>query len=151
MSEKVKGVKTEAKQTNAQSDATKISTSKAEGSTVDGGSKTQETSSNSGEVAKKIDAPKSASQASISHFSSVSTPEYRSGWNKIFGKSKVEQLPTIQPNNYEQRKALVSDEWRNYQETKNPKHLATICKALPFFEHPEVGEEIANLLLKKLY
>jgi hypothetical protein len=32
-------------------------------------------------------APKSASQSSISHFSSVSTPEYRSGWNKIFGTS----------------------------------------------------------------
>jgi hypothetical protein len=34
-------------------------------------------------------APKSASQSSISHFSSVSTPEYRSGWNKIFGTSPV--------------------------------------------------------------
>ena len=32
-------------------------------------------------------APKSASQSSISHFSSVSTPEYRSGWDKIFGPS----------------------------------------------------------------
>jgi len=30
-------------------------------------------------------APKSASQSSISHFSSVSTPAYRSGWNSIFG------------------------------------------------------------------
>jgi len=28
---------------------------------------------------------KSASQSSISHFSSVSTPQYRSGWNNIFG------------------------------------------------------------------
>ena len=28
---------------------------------------------------------KSASQISISHFSSVSTPEYREGWNRIFG------------------------------------------------------------------
>jgi hypothetical protein len=31
---------------------------------------------------------KSASQESISHFSSVSTPEYRSGWDKIFGVGK---------------------------------------------------------------
>ena len=31
---------------------------------------------------------KSASQESISHFSSVSTPEYRSGWDKIFGVKK---------------------------------------------------------------
>lgn len=29
--------------------------------------------------------PKSASQSSTSHFSSVSTPQYRSGWNDIFG------------------------------------------------------------------
>ena len=28
---------------------------------------------------------KSASQTSISHFSSVSTPEYREGWDRIFG------------------------------------------------------------------
>ena len=54
MSEKVKGVKTEAKQTNAQNDATKTSTRKAEGSTVDGGSKTQETSSNSERLQRKL-------------------------------------------------------------------------------------------------
>ena len=35
---------------------------------------------------KKETSPKSASQQSISHFSSVSTPEYRSGWDNIFGK-----------------------------------------------------------------
>lgn len=34
-------------------------------------------------------APKSASQSSISHFSSVSTPAYRSGWNAIFGNGKA--------------------------------------------------------------
>jgi hypothetical protein len=39
--------------------------------------------------AKKAEpSPKSASQASISHFSSVSTPEYRSGWDSIFGGGK---------------------------------------------------------------
>ncbi|MEP0942776.1 MAG: hypothetical protein ABJH63_01590 [Rhizobiaceae bacterium] len=32
--------------------------------------------------------PKSASQTSISHFSSVATPEYRAGWDSIFGQSK---------------------------------------------------------------
>tara|TARA_B100000315_G_scaffold247612_1_gene276553 strand:- start:381 stop:797 length:417 start_codon:yes stop_codon:yes gene_type:complete len=31
---------------------------------------------------------KSASQTSISHFSSVTTKEYRSGWEDIFGKKK---------------------------------------------------------------
>jgi hypothetical protein len=38
-------------------------------------------------VSKKETAPKSASQSSISHFSSVSTPEYRSGWDNIFGEN----------------------------------------------------------------
>ena len=37
---------------------------------------------------KSIDAPKSASQRSISHFSSVSSKEYRSGWAEIFGQKK---------------------------------------------------------------
>jgi hypothetical protein len=32
-----------------------------------------------------VSSSKSASQSSISHFSSVSTPQYRSGWNNIFG------------------------------------------------------------------
>ena len=149
MSEKGKSVKAETKQTNAKGDASKTSTSKAETSTENAKSKTKETTSNSAEPAKKSDAPKSASQASISHFSSVSTPQYRSGWDKIFGKSADEQPPSEQPTKYEQRKALVSEQWRSYLETKNPKHLATICRELPFFDHPEVGEEIASLLLKK--
>lgn len=34
---------------------------------------------------KSVATPKSASQSSISHFSSVSTPAYRAGWNTIFG------------------------------------------------------------------
>ena len=124
-------------------------TSKAETATASAESTAKETTSNSAEPAKKSDAPKSASQASLSHFSSVSTPEYRSGWDKIFGKSAEEQPPAEQLTKYEQRKALVSEQWRSYQETKNPKHLATICRELPFFDHPEVGEEIASLLLKK--
>ncbi|MEQ9690372.1 MAG: hypothetical protein RLO48_11635 [Bauldia litoralis] len=36
-------------------------------------------------AAKADAAPKSASQTSISHFSSVSTPAYRAGWEAIFG------------------------------------------------------------------
>ena len=38
-----------------------------------------------GMATKAVSQPKSASQSSISHFSSVSTPQYRSGWNNIFG------------------------------------------------------------------
>ena len=37
---------------------------------------------------KAAAAPKSASQSSISHFSSVATEEYRSGWADIFGGKK---------------------------------------------------------------
>ena len=47
---------------------------------------------------------------------------------------------------YDQRKALVAQKWAEYQESKNPVHLAIICRELPFFDYPEVGEEIARLL-----
>ena len=49
---------------------------------------------------------------------------------------------------YERRKAMVEEYWQKYQDSKDPKHLAIICKELPFFEHSEVGHEIAKLLLK---
>jgi hypothetical protein len=49
---------------------------------------------------------------------------------------------------YERRKAMVEEYWQKYQDSKDPKHLAIICKELPFFEHPEVGHEITKLLLK---
>ena len=38
---------------------------------------------------ESVAAPKSTSQISISHFSSVSTDEYRSGWANIFGGKKT--------------------------------------------------------------
>ena len=61
---------------------------------------------------KSVDtpAPKSASQSSISHFSSVSTPEYRSGWDNIFGaksetrKSRPDQ---VDENNFPQKLNLL--------------------------------------------
>ena len=42
--------------------------------------------------------------------------------------------------------ALVAMQWDEYQKTKNPIHLAILFRTLPFFEHPEVGEEIARLI-----
>ena len=36
-------------------------------------------------VSTSVSQPKSASQSSTSHFSNVSTPQYRSGWDDIFG------------------------------------------------------------------
>ena len=47
---------------------------------------------------------------------------------------------------YNRNRALVATQWDEYQKTKNPIHLAILCRTLPFFEHPEVGEEIARLI-----
>ena len=149
MSEKKTTSKTEVKQTTYKSDASKSNIGKSETQNGSVKNKPQEAINNPGDSIKKSDEPKSASQTAISHFSSVSTPEYRSGWDKIFGNADEEE-PTAEPlTKYDQRKALVAEQWALYQTSKNPKHLATICKELPFFEHPEVGEEIANLLLNK--
>ena len=41
---------------------------------------------------------------------------------------------------------LVENFWKKYQIDKDPKWLAEICLNVPFFDHPEVGEEIAKLL-----
>ena len=42
---------------------------------------------------KSASSPKSAAQSSISHFSSVSTPQYRSGWDIIFGNRNDVKKP----------------------------------------------------------
>ena len=47
---------------------------------------------------------------------------------------------------YDRRKALVAEQWAEYQETKSPVHLVVICREFHFFDHPEVGQEIAKLL-----
>ena len=149
MREKKATSKTEVKQRAEKSDASKSTPDKNETLQGSAEKKSPETTNNSGEAVNKSDTPKSASQIAISHFSSVSTPEYRSGWDKIYGKSNAEE-PTAEPlTKYEQRKAFVAEQWTLYQTSKNPKYLAKICRELPFFEHSEVGEEIANLLLKK--
>ena len=45
-------------------------------------------SSDSGSGGSTSSKPKSASELSISHFSSVSSPAYKAGWESIFGKPK---------------------------------------------------------------
>ena len=57
---------------------------------------------------KSVDtpAPKSASQSSFSHFSSVSTPEYRSGWDNIFGgksETRKSKPDKVDKNNFPQK------------------------------------------------
>ena len=41
---------------------------------------------------------------------------------------------------------VVENLWKQYQIDKDPKWLAEICLNVPFFDHPEVGKEIAKLL-----
>ena len=47
---------------------------------------------------------------------------------------------------YIENQATVEKLWKQYQKDNNPKWLADICLDDPFFDHPEVGEEIAKLL-----
>ena len=149
MNEKTASGKAESKPVIAKNELSKPPTASHDASTAPAEQKSKEAAGTSGESQKKTDAPKSASQTSTSHFSNVSTPEYRSGWDKIFGKPKLETARVEPLSKYEQRKALVAEQWQKYQASKNPKHLAVICQELPFFEHPEVGEEIAKLLMDK--
>ena len=65
----------------------KAKTEKAEAGTKGAGETTKSADTTS--VEKTDAAPKSASQSSISHFSSVSTPAYKEGWDSIFGRSKI--------------------------------------------------------------
>ncbi|MFK5981062.1 MAG: hypothetical protein QM488_19500 [Rhizobiaceae bacterium] len=66
----------------------KVKTEKAEAG-ANGASETTK-SADTTSVGKSDAAPKSASQSSISHFSSVSTPAYKEGWANIFGRSKID-------------------------------------------------------------
>ena len=52
-------------------------------------SKTVENKTTAASSPSKNIITKSASQLSISHFSSVSTPEYREGWDRIWGNNKL--------------------------------------------------------------
>ena len=149
MGEKTTREKAEPNPVIAKNEASKLSTDSNAASTATAEKKSKETTDISGESTKKTDVPQSASQTSTSHFSSVSTPEYRSGWDKIFGKPKIETTIVEPLSKYDQRKAFVAEQWHKYQALKDPKHLAVICRELPFFDHPEVGDEIAKLLMDK--
>ena len=45
-----------------------------------------------------------------------------------------------------ENQTLVENLWKKYQVSKDPKWLAELCLNLPFFDHPEVGKEIAKLI-----
>jgi hypothetical protein len=75
----------------------KAKTEKADTGTK-GGSETTK-SADTTPVEKTDAAPKSASQSSISHFSSVSTPAYKEGWENIFGRSKIDRTTASNTDN----------------------------------------------------
>ena len=52
--------------------------------------------------AKTDSAPKSAAQLSTSHFSSVSTPEYKAGWESIFGSPKSKRKAASKTNDVDE-------------------------------------------------
>jgi hypothetical protein len=53
---------------------------------------------------------KSASQLSISHFSSVSTPAYRAGWEAIFGGKSAKKTRAKKANGHDRPDRLTIDD-----------------------------------------
>ncbi len=74
----------------------KVKTEKSEAKTK--GTNEATKSADTTSVEKTDAAPKSASQSSISHFSSVSTPAYKEGWDNIFGRSNIDQKTSNKDN-----------------------------------------------------
>ena len=54
----------------------------------------------------------------------------------------------ISKKSYSENQAIVEKFWKQYQKDNNPKWLAEICLNVPFFDHPEVAEELARLIKK---
>ena len=77
-------------QSKAANSSKKSEASKPAAGNQGAGTSTSTSEFNSGGGAAS--APKSASERSISHFSSVSTPAYKAGWDSIFGGSKTSQI-----------------------------------------------------------
>ena len=53
---------------------------------------------------------------------------------------------SIEKLKYEERKATVERCWQNFEKSNDPECLAVIAERMPFFDHPEVGAKIAELL-----
>ena len=78
-------MKQQMKDTKSQKKETTTSKKTSESTVDKTKSKSDASVSQDNKSSKTQGTNKSASQTSISHFSSVSTPEYREGWNRIFG------------------------------------------------------------------
>lgn len=99
--------------------------------------------------AAKADAgPKSASQTSISHFSSVSTPEYKAGWDNIFAKPKTAQAAANTGKNEEFPKQLtMSDDDIDY-DLRRALHKAFERQALKQGLSLDTIKKLANIEYK---
>ena len=78
-------MKQQMKDTKSQKKETTTSKKTSESTVDKTKSKSDASVSQDNKSSKTQGTNKSASQTSISHFSSVSTPEYREGWDRIFG------------------------------------------------------------------
>ncbi len=72
--------------------------------------KSSENSAKEAHNTKTSPANKSASQSSISHFSSVSTPEYREGWNRIFGHQEKGKELSSNKNSHPTKLSISNSE-----------------------------------------
>ena len=68
--------------------------------------------------------------------------------NKLAQMSVEQENLRMSKKTYSENQAIVERLWKQYQKDNDPKWLADICLNVPFFDHPEVGEEIAKLLEK---
>jgi hypothetical protein len=98
--------KTKTESTTKKADTSSVN--KTETSAVDKAETSTVDKTDAATIDKSVNAvepsPKSASQSSISHFSSVSTPEYRAGWERIFGgtETKKKLKPESEVSNSQQ-------------------------------------------------
>jgi len=60
--------------------------------------------------------------------------------------SDEEQQGLDKELSYRYHKSFIQLEFANYKKNGDRRHLANICREVPFFDEPEVGEEIARLL-----
>ena len=85
------------------------STAKTETKASDTNVPKVDTTNNDKTSSKSDTTPKSASQISLSHFSSVSTPEYRAGWQRIFGNTKETKEQKLDTQNEPSLRIEIKD------------------------------------------
>ncbi|MCJ7830645.1 MAG: hypothetical protein MUP74_04575 [Desulfobacterales bacterium] len=117
-----------------------------------------ETTSADKSAAKSDPTPKSASQSSISHFSSVSTPEYRAGWNSIFGGGKATKKTksknsngSVVPEHFSISDANIDAELRNLLDKAFQKQVSSQGIDLSKIKKSAVIEYIIDCSIRNKY